>query len=116
MEPSPVKRKYGDRQSTSSEENETLVEILKDYVSEDDPDYVPEEHESEETSEESENEEDKKEEVKECLDLTHELDEVITLGVVDFLLTATLWISNVYIQHPFQVNSYTYNFLLNTPD
>jgi hypothetical protein len=76
MEPSPVKRKYGDRLSTSSEEG-TLVEILRDYVSEDDPDYVPDEHESEETSEESGNEDDRGEKVKECLDLTQELEKVI---------------------------------------
>ena len=75
MEPSPVKRKYGDRLSTSSEEG-TLVEILRDYVSEDDPDYVPNEHESEGTSEESGNEKDRGEEVKECLDLTQELEEM----------------------------------------
>ena len=79
MEPSPVKRKYGDRLSTSSEEG-TLVEILRDYVSEDDPDYIPNEHESEETSEESGNEEDRGEEVKECLDLTQELEKVTKLS------------------------------------
>ena len=76
MEPSPVKRKYGDRLSTSSEEG-TLVEILRDYVSEDDPDYVPDEHESEETTEESGNEDDRGAKVKECLDLTQELEKVI---------------------------------------
>ena len=83
MEPSPVKRKYGDRLSSSSEEEETLVEVLRNYVSEDDPDYVPEEHESEETSEESGNEEDRSENVKECLDLTQELEKV---GHTDVIL------------------------------
>ncbi|XP_028411793.1 uncharacterized protein LOC114534531 [Dendronephthya gigantea] len=75
MEPSPVKRKYGDRQSTSSEEG-TLVEITRDYVSEDDSNYVPEEHESEESSEESGDEENREEKVKECLALTEELEEM----------------------------------------
>ncbi len=70
-----MKRKYGDRLSTSSEEG-TLVEILHDYISEDDPDYVPEEHETDETSEGSENDENKGEKVKECLDLTQELERV----------------------------------------
>ena len=76
MEPSPVKRKYGDRQSTSSDE-ETLVEILRDYVSEDDPNYEPDGHESEGTSEESGREENREEKVKECLALTQELEKVL---------------------------------------
>lgn len=90
MEPSPVKRKYGDRLSTSSEE-ETLEEILRDYRSEDDPDYVPNEHESEGTSDESEetskesgNEQDRNESIHECLELTQGLEDASILSLIDF--------------------------------
>lgn len=67
LEPQPVKRKYGERLSTSSEE-ETLEEILRDYRSEDDPDYVPDENEetsdeSEDTSKESEDEQEEAKQV-----------------------------------------------------
>lgn len=73
MEPSNVKRKYGDRQSTSSDEG-TLIQIYStNYVGRKDPDYVPEEHETEESSEDSGNEEEKEEQRKEALHLTDQM-------------------------------------------
>ena len=90
MEPSPVKRKYGDRLSTSSEE-ETLEEVLRDYKSEEDPDYVPDEHEMEEssdeleeTSKESGNEQDRNESIHECLELSQGLQDASILSLMEF--------------------------------
>lgn len=71
-----MKRKYGDRQSSSDEAS--LVEIIhvdEKYVSDEDPDYVLSENVSEETEDEL-TESEKEETLREAEDLKQDLKDV----------------------------------------